>query len=248
MATENIPFEKRRVYTMFSAVFSQKPAVSAKRIIIIDAIDKCTKGKMKFRDILREIQSETGGVNYSSEKLTYDIRVLKKNGLINKTRDGEYTVTENGNSLLDMYHDMERRSCSPENRPKIGFKSEVNGRIKAAEFDFNVLGDELTRLPLFRKKFGTSKKKACLELKDDNEDFASTIDIRENGEFSIIVILYRNNQPGEKGFLSEFDQSEEWYENACAIASMVTYYIKRTARKLWKDSKVKAPKPDAYPV
>jgi len=249
MSVTGVPSENRRVYDMFSAVFSQKAEVSAIRTAIIQAINKCTRGKMKFRDILREVQSEVNDTNYTSEKLTYDLSVLKKNGLINKMEDGEYTITENGYNLLTMYQEMKNRNCAQEKMPKTGFKSEVvKGKIKAKGFDFNVIGDELVRLQLFRKKVIAGKDRVCLELRDDDADFDSAIEIRENGDFNVSVILYRSDKDGKNGFLSEFEQSDEWFETACAIAQMITYYIKRTAKRIWKDSKVKAPKPDAYPV
>ena len=246
---ENIYREKKQVYKIFSAVFSQKPNVSAKRIAILRAINKCTEGKMKFRDIFREIQSEVKDIDYNSQKLTYDLRVLRQNGLINQTWDGEYTITDNGCSLLAMCQEIARRVSEPEKRGKTGFVGEVNGRITAEEFDPNFLGEELARLPFFRKKFLASKEKFCLELKDDDDNLRSEIEIRKSGHFSVRVILYPDNQDDTKGFLDDFDQSEEWYETARGITQTVVYYIKRVVRKIWRDSEVDVPlKPDSYPI
>lgn len=249
--SQDLDSEKKQVYKVFSAVFSQKPTVSAKRIAILRTINKCTKGKMKFRDILKEIRAEMKDIDYISERLTYDLRVLRRHDLINKTWDGEYTITENGCSLLAMYQEMARRISEPRRDGKTGFVGEVNGQIKAPEarFDFNSLGEELARLPLFRKKFIASKEKCRLELKDDDDNFTSDIEIQETGHFSIRVALFRDAHHYNREFLDDFERSEEWYETARAITQTIAYYIKRTVRKLWKDSEIDMPlKPDSYPI
>jgi len=247
--SKDIPAEKEQTYKIFSAVFSQKPTVSAKRIAILRAINKCAQGKMKFRNILREIQSEMKDLDYTSEKLTYDLRVLRRHALINQSWDGEYTITGNGNSLLAMYQEMMHRISEPIRRGKTGFVGEVNGQIKAPNFDHTSLGEDLARLPLFRKKFIGSKEKFCLELRDDHDDFTSDIEIREGGYFSIRVALFRDDQDYTQDFLGDFEKSEEWYETARGITQTIVYYIKRTARKLWKDVKFDVPlKPDSYPI
>ncbi len=204
---------------------------------------------MKFRDIFREIQSEIQDIDYSSQRLTYDLRVLRQNGLINQTWDGEYTITDNGCSLLAMYQEIAHRVNEPEKRGKTGFVGEVNGRIRAEGFDPNFLGEELARLAFFRKKFLASKEKFCLELKDNDDNFRSEIEIRKSGHFSVRVILYRDNRDDAKSFLDDFDQSEEWYETARGITQTVVYYIKRVVSKIWRDSEVDVPlKPDSYPI
>lgn len=237
-----------QVYKVFSAVFSQKPNVSANRVAILESISKSAKGKMKFRDILKDIQAEMQDIDYTSERLTYDLRVLRRHDLINKTWDGEYTITENGTSILAMYREMIKRVSAPKRRGKTGFVGEVNGQIKAKDFDFNHLGEELTRLSFFRKRFIASKERFCLEWKDDDDDFTSEIEIREKGHFSIRVVLYRGDVHFNH-FLSDFDESEEWYETARSISQTIVYYIKRTVRKFWKDAEIDVPwKPDSYPI
>lgn len=241
--------EKEKAYEIFSAVFSQKPAVSAKRIAILKAINKSAEGKMKFRDIFQEVQSEMKDFDYTSQKLTYDLQVLMRNALINKTWDGEYTITENGCSLLAMYQDIAQRIAESERGGRTGFVGEVNGRIQTPRFDFNVLGEELTRLPLLRKKFIASKDKFCLELKDDSGDIKSDIELRRSGHFSIRVILYRDNEEGIEDFLGDFEHSEEWYETARGIVQAIVYFIKRSVRKLWREAEIDVPlKPDSYPI
>jgi predicted transcriptional regulator len=241
--------EKSGVYEIFSAVFSQKPTVAAKRVAILQAINKCAEGKMRFRDVFREIQSNINDTDYTSVKLTYDLRILKEYGLISQTWNGEYTITENGCTLLDMYQEMTRRISDPKRTGKTGFKGEVNGQIKVENFDQNTLGEALARIPLFRKKFKASRGKLFLELKDDDDNFVSEIEIQESGFFSVRVILFRDDQNYAKDFLSDFEKSEEWYEIARAITQTLAYYIKRTARKLWRDSKIDLPlKPDSYPI
>ena len=247
--SNNMYGEKKQVYKIFSAVFSQKPSVSKKRVAILQALSKCTEGKMKFRDIFREIQSEIEGIDYNSQKLTYDLRVLRENGLVNQTWDGEYTITDNGCSLLAMYQEIEREVSEPEKRGKTGFVGEVNGRIKAEKFDPTLLGEELARLAFFRKKFLASKEKFCLELKDNNDNFRSEIEIRKSGHFSVRVILYPDNPGDTKSFLEDFDQSEEWFETARGITQTVVYYVKRAVRKIWRNSEVDVSlKPDSYPI
>lgn len=246
--TQDIVSENKQVYKAFSAVFSQKSNVSAKRIAILKSINKCAKGKMKFRDILKDIQAEMQDIDYTSEKLTYDLRVLRRYDIINKTWDGEYTITENGAGILAMYQEMVKRISAPKRREKTGFVGEVNGRIKAKDFSFNYLGEELVRLPFFRKRFITSKERFCLEWNDDEDGFTSEIEIREKGHFSIRVVLYRDDVHFDH-FLSDFDGSEEWYETARSMTQTIAFYIKRTVRKLWKDAEINVSwKPDSYPI
>jgi predicted transcriptional regulator len=248
MSTD-ISTEKRKIHKMFSAVFSQKPAASAKRIAILRAINNCVEEKMKFRDILREVQSGMKDLDYRSQKLTYDLRVLRENMLINQTWDGEYTITDKGCSLLAMYQEIEREVDEPEKRGKLGIVGEVNGQIRASMFDLNLLREELARLALFRKKFTPSKEKFCLEIKDDDDNFRSNIEIRKSGHFNVRVVLYHDYQEERRDFLSDFDQGDEWYETAKGIAQTVVYYIKRAVKKIWPDSEIDVPlKPDSYPI
>lgn len=246
----NIRAKNIQTYKIFSAVFSQKPAVSVKRIGIMRAINKSAEGKMKFRDILKEIQSEMRNIEYNSQKLTYDLRVLRENGLISQAWDGEYTITGNGSSLLAMYQEMVHRVEGPERRGKTGFVGEVNGQIRAKGFDLNLLGEELARLTLFRKKFTLGKEKFCLEIEDGDDNFTSYIDIRKSGHFSVRVVLYRDHSQDEMpDFLSDFEKSDEWYETARGMTQTVVYYIKRAVRKIWLDSQVDVPlQPDSYPI
>lgn len=246
---KDIPTEKTKVHKIFSAVFSQKPTVSAKRIAILQAINKSAEGKMKFRDIFQEVRSNLNDIDYSSQKLTYDLHILRENGLIDQAWDGEYTITDNGSSLLEMFREIAHRIEEPEKRGKAGFIGEVNGQIRAQGFDLNLLREELARLALFRKKYTSREEKFYLEIKDDDDNFRSEIEIRKSGYFNIRVILYRDDQTTTKDFLSDFEQSDEWYESAKGIAQTVLYYIKRTVRKIWPDSEVDVPlKPDSYPI
>lgn len=247
--SNRISDKEEQVHKIFSAVFSQKPSVSKKRVAILQALSMCTEGKMKFRDIFREIQSKIGGIEYSSQNLTYDLHVLKQNGLINQTWDGEYTITENGCSLLAMYQEIERKVSEPGKRERTGFVGEVNGRIRAERFDPVILGEELVRLAFFRKKFLPSKEKFCLELKDNDDNFRSEIEIRKSGHFSVRIVLFHHNPRDANGFLDDFDKSEEWYETARGITQTVVYHIKRAVTKIWQDSEVVVPlKPDSYPI
>jgi predicted transcriptional regulator len=243
--------QKSSVLEIFAAVFSQKPAVSMKRVSILQAINKCSEGKMRFRDVFREIQSDIRDTDYTSVKLTYDLRILRKYGLISQTWNGEYTITENGCTLLDMYQEMTRRIGDPNRIGKTGFKGEVNGQI-VGSFDLNTLGEALARIALFRKKFKASRGKLFLELKDDDDNFFSEIEVQESGFFSVRVILFRDDRDqvaGVENFLSDFEKPDEWYETARAITQTIAYFVKRTVRKLWRDSKVDLPlKPDSYPV
>ncbi|KPV64487.1 MAG: hypothetical protein AOA66_0179 [Candidatus Bathyarchaeota archaeon BA2] len=241
-------YGKECAYKIFSAVFSKKPSVSTKRVAILQALSKFTEGKTKFRDILREVQSEAKDIDYSSQKLSYDLRMLRQNGLINQTWDGEYTITANGYSLLTMYREIAHRVSGPQKQGRTGFVGEVNGRIKADRFDPHLLGEELAKLALFRRKFLGTKERFCLELKDDDDNLRSEIEIRKSGHFSVKVILYPDNQNYEKGFLDDFEQGEEWYEAARGMTQAVLYYIKRVVRKHWRGSEVETPPPDSYPI
>lgn len=247
--SSDISIKSNEAYKTFSALFSQKPAVSAKRMCILQAISKSAKGKMKFREVFREIQSMMNDVYYSSQKLTYDLHVLRDSGLINQAWDGEYTITDNGASLLAMYHEIATRLEGPKKLGKTGFVGEVNGKIRASGFDLNLLGEELARFAFFRRKFVPGRDKFCLEIRDSDSDFISDVEIKKSGHFNVRVVLYRDDQSETADFLSDFEKSSEWYETAKGITQTVVYYIKRTARRVWRDSEIDVSvEPDSYPI
>lgn len=245
-----IPDEGSNTHKIFSAVFSQKPEVFAKRLALLKAITNSLEGKMKFRNIRNEIQSITGDHEYNSQKLSYDLKVMRTNKLIDKAWDGEYTITDKGTILLSVYQEIERRVDLPEKHGKTGIVGEVSGQIRkkgSGSFDAKLLGDELSRLPYFRRKFTPSKEKSCLAIKDDDDNLQSDIEVFTSGHFKVRVVLYRESS-GED-FLTDFDKSDEWYQTAKGIAQTVVYYIKRTTKKIWPGSEIEVPlEPDAYPI
>lgn len=243
-------YTEENVCKVFSAVFSQKPSVSIKRVAILEALSKSSEGKMKFRDILKEVQSMAKDVDYSSQRLSYDLRVLRQSKLVNQTWDGEYTLTPYGHSLIMMYKEIAHKVGKPLKDKRTGFVGEVSGRIvKIDKFNPQMLGEELARYALFRRKFLAAKDRYCLELNDrDDEDLISEIEIRESGHFYVKVILYPTDQTHEGDILKSFEYGEEWYETAKGIVQTVLYYIKKATRKLWPNSLVESTQADSYPI
>jgi len=242
--------EGSNAYKIFSAVFSQKPEVSAKRLALLKAITNSLDGKMKFRNIRSEIQSITGDHEYNSQKFSYDLKVMRRNKLIDKAWDGEYTITDKGAILLSMYQEIERHVDLPEKHGKAGVVGEVSGQIRtkgSGSFDAKLLADELSRLPYFGRRFTPSKEKFCLAIKDDDDDLRSDIELFTSGHFKVRVVLYRESS--DKDFLTDFDKSDEWYQMAKGITQTVVYYIKRTIKKIGPGSEIEVTlEPDAYPI
>jgi DNA-binding transcriptional ArsR family regulator len=242
-------YTEERVCNVFSAVFSQKPYVSKIRVAILKALDKSSEGKMRFRDVLKEVQSIMKDVDYSSQKLSYDLRVLRENKIVNQTWDGEYTLTPYGHYLIMMYKELVHKIGKPLKDQRIGFVGEVNGRIIIDKFDPQILGEELARYAIFRRKFLATKDRYCLELNDhDDEALISEIEIFEGGYFHIKVILYPADQNLQEDIIKSFEYGEEWYETAKGIVQTILYYIKKTARKLWTTAQIESMPPDSYPI
>lgn len=244
--------EKERVHEMFAAVFSHKPDVSRKRLAILKAINKSAIQRMKFKEILTNVQSlEENSSAYSSQRLTYDLQVLRENALVNRTSEGEYVVTDFGSYLLDVYKGFEYRFSEIHTHHRPSFVGGANGSITAESFDYEKLGLELLKLPFFGRKSIFEKDKLCLEWMDDNEDFKSEIEIRHDGSFSVELIVCVNLSEIRGSFVDdlESDETEKWYKIARGLVRTIVFYIERTAHQLWKDSKVVVPlEADSYPL
>lgn len=233
------------VFRVLSAVFSQKINVAIKRIAILKVLNKHEEDGMKFRDILKDVRSEVGDIDYNSQKLTYDLRVLRKNGLVAQTWEGNYTITRYGHYLLLIYNEI-ANIFDEQREGKMGFMGEAKGQIKVDGFDPALLAEELTRLPIFRKKILASKRGLSIELND--ETLKSDIEIQKSGHFSIKVLLYPSGFVDPEDFMTEFEVSEEWFEISKSITQTIFYYIKRAAKKLWPNSQLEVTVLDAYPI
>lgn len=234
---------------IFAAVFSKKPGVSTKRLAILRSINKCSSGKMKFREILKEVQSLEDFQDLISQKLAYDLRILKRNKLIDKTPNGEYTITTYGYYLLDVYDGIAHRLDETLAKEKPDIAGEASGLIVVDAFDHKRLADELSLLPFFRKRLSFKGNKVSLEWKDNSDDFKSEIEISPDGSFAVRVLLYKDSSEAKVELMEGAGNDDEWCEMARGIVQAIVYYIKKCTHKIWKDSKIVIPlKPDAYPL
>jgi len=232
---------------IFAAVFSQKSSVCQNRLMILKSIAKKETGEMKFAELLRSVQSS--GRYYNSQRLTYDLQVLKQNALIEQTADGNYTITKFGNYVLDVYRRIERELNENETREKPGFVGGVTGTINADNFDHRLLGEELCKLPFFKRTPNVEENKIRLELKDMDEDFESEIEISSDGSFAAQVIIYEYVPDVQESFIEDLEKTAKWHKMAEGFAHVIYYYINRSVKKLWKNAKVKiALGPDSYPI
>jgi len=243
---------EERIHKMLSVVFSHKPDVSRKRLAILKAIDKSSRGKMKFQEILDNVRSmEENGTDYSSQKLTYDLQVLRESVLISRNSEGDYMVTSFGSFLLQVSASFESEFSEIHADKKPSFVGGASGTIMAANFDYEKLGHELTKLPFFGRKFTFEKDKFCLKWADDDDNFKSEIEICRDGSFSVEVLMGVNLPDIKGSFVDDLegDETKKWYRTARGLVQTIVYYIERTARKQWHDSKVLVPlEADSYPL
>ena len=96
--------ERNRAISILSSVFSQNQKVASIRLAILRFINTANNGRMRFTEILRSVQSTTDEF-YNSQRLAYDLRVLRTNSLVDQTATGDYTITTYGYYVLDVYGD-----------------------------------------------------------------------------------------------------------------------------------------------
>lgn len=242
---------KGRVHEMFAAIFSHKPDVSKKRLAILKAIDKSTVKRMKFKKILDNVQSLVeSSSDYSSQRLTYDLQVLRENSLINRTSEGEYVVTDYGSYLLEVYKGFKYKFSEIDTHQKPSFVGVASGSITAENFDFEKLGLELLKLPFFGRKSIFERDKLCLEWVDDDDDLRSEIQICRDGSFSVEVVLCVTLSEVRGSFVDDLESNEakHWFKVARGLVQTITFYIERTAHQQWKDCRVVVPlEADSYP-
>ena len=254
MHSENEPHispevNKVQVRAMFAAVFSQKAEVSAKRLAILRAINRSSEGKMRFKEILSEVQSMEDCEDYSSQKLTYDLGVLRQSLLLDQTTEGYYLITESGYYLLDVYEGIEYKLGETRTREKPGFVGIASGTITADNFDCSKLGLELSKLPFFKKAPCFEKNTFRLRWADNDDDFKSEIEINHDGSFAVQVIIYRDSAGVKGEFMEDLEKNEKWYEIARGLVLAIVYYIDRTASKIWRNLELSVPlPPDSYPL
>lgn len=241
--------KKIDAFDIFAAVFSQKRAVSDIRLLILKTIYKSKEGTLKFSDILKAVQSYKDR-NYSSQRLTYDLNVLKENALVDQTSDGSYSITDYGCYILDVYDKMRRELEDIGTNDKPGFVGGANGFIVTRNFDYRILGQELWELPFFRKVPSREQNKINLEWNDSDDNFESDIEISSDGSFTVHVVIYVNALPSIKGaFKEDLEKTAKWHNMAKGMVQAILYYIERTARRLWNDCRVDIIfGPDSYPI
>ncbi|HML01846.1 MAG TPA: hypothetical protein VK487_00565 [Candidatus Bathyarchaeia archaeon] len=246
---------RTQAWDIFAAVFSQKPNVCKNRLGILKLISRSDIGEMKFADLLRNIQSLQGmqplqgNPDYNSQRLTYDLQVLKENSLIDQTSEGTYSITKYGNYVLDVYKRIEHDLSENETKEKPGFVGGVTGTIIAEEFNHQLLADELCKLHIFKRAPSIEGKKIRLEFKDEDDDFESEIELSHDGGFTAQVIIYQVITGVEESFMEDLAKTAKWHEMAEGFAHLILYYIDRTARRLWKTAEVKVILgPDSYPL
>jgi len=233
---------------MFAAVFSQKSNVSTIRLATLRLLSASETGEMKFGELLRNIQSSRERT-YSSQKLTYDLQVLKESGLVDQTSQGSYSVTKYGSYILDLYTGIERELSGNAMREKPGFVGVVTGTIIASEFDHQLFGEELCKIPVFKRTLSVEENKIRLEYKDEDKDFDSEVEISDDGSFASQVIIYEDIPNIEESFMEDLAKTAKTHRMAEAFAHVMLYYIERTARRLWRTAEVRvALGPDSYPL
>jgi predicted transcriptional regulator len=246
---------KTQAWDIFAAVFSQKPNVCKNRLGILKLISRSDIGEMKFTELLRNVQSLQGmqslqgNPDYNSQRLTYDLQVLKENSLIDQTSEGTYSLTKYGNYILDVYKRIEHELSENETKEKPGFVGGVTGTIIAEEFNHQLLADELCKLSMLKRAPNIEEKKIRIEFKDEDDDFESEIEISSDGGFAAQVIIYEVITGVEESFMEDLAKTAKWHEMAEGFAHVMLYYIDRTARRLWKTAEVKVVLgPDSYPL
>ncbi|MEM3697609.1 MAG: hypothetical protein QXQ94_08955 [Candidatus Bathyarchaeia archaeon] len=238
-----------RASDIFSAVFSQKPAVCQNRLAILKSLSKSSVGETRFAELLRDVQSSRRLMDYNSQRLTYDLQVLKDNALIDQTAEGNYIITKYGSYVLDVFSRIEKELSENKIREKPGFVGGVTGVINADGFDHELLANELCRLPFFKKTPSVEENKIELEFKDDNENFESDIEISKDGDFAAQVTIYESILDIENSFMEDLVKTTKWHKMAQAFAYIVLYYIERVTRRIWKNAEVRvALGPDSYPL
>jgi len=215
----------------------------------LKAINESSAGEMKFAEILRSVQSSRKMMYYNSQRLTYDVQVLKENALIDQTSEGNYTVTKYGSYVLDVYKRIEHELGENEIKERPGFVGGVTGTVLVTSFSHNLLADELCKLPFLKKTPSVEESKTRLEFRDFDENFGSEIEIGDDGSFAAQVMIYENIPNIEGSFMEDLAKTAKWHKMAQGFANVILYYIERTAKKLWKDAEVKvALGPDSYPL
>jgi len=240
---------KTQASDIFAAVFSQKPNVCKNRIAILQSISRSDTGEMKFAELLRNVQSSRRAMDYNSQRLTYDIQILKESALIDQTSEGNYSVTKYGNYVLDVYTRIEHELSDNKTREKPGFVGGVTGAIIAKEFNHQLFGEELCKLPIFKRTPSVEENKIRLEYKDEDKDFESEIEIGDDGSFAAQVTIYEDIPNIEESFMEDLAKTTKWHKMAEGFAHVMLYYIERIARRLWKTAEVRvALGPDSYPL
>jgi hypothetical protein len=240
--------ENTRAPEIFAAVFSKKKAVSLKRLALLRSIHKCSSGKLGFRDILKEIQRICEG-DYSSQQLAYDLRVLRKSKLIDQVEGGEYTITNYGYYLLEVYDNIAYKLGEAKEQGKPAIAGQAIGIIKTKNFDKNKLGEELSKLPVFRKKLSFESNKYYLEWKDNSDDFRSEVEISSDGTFAIRVWFFIIPMKGKAGFIEGISGKDEFYDMGRGVMFTIAYYISRVTNNLWNSAKFTfLQRPDVYPI
>jgi hypothetical protein len=237
-------FEAIRI---LSAVFSQNQKVAAIRLSILKFINFSNKGRSTFTEILRNIQSTTDKF-YNSQRLSYDLRVLKKHSLVDQTASGNYTITAYGYYILDVYRKIAGGMADTHSKEKPGFVGGASGFISAENFDLQRFGEALSQLQFFKRIPSDDETKMYIAWRDD-DDFSSEVEINRDGRFTVQVILYVDLPKVQGAFKEDLESTSKWHEFARSLAQAIIYYIQKTASKLWAKAEVITTLgPDSYPI
>jgi len=248
--TDNVSDDSRiRACKIFAAIFSQKPSVALKRLIILDSLNKTVNGRLKFKDILVEVKSISNDEDYNSQRLTYDLRVLKESNLVESSESGDYIITDYGRLLLDVFNEIKSKISDASIFKGPCVVGVTSGSIETDDFDHKLLVQELDRLPCFKRKISLEKDKSCL-VWQSQEYFKSEIEIASDGSFVVhVAIDIDDHEITEETFWENGEKNEKIYEIARGIVLTTVFFIEKTARKLWRKSRIIVPiKPDSYPV
>ena len=246
MAARDLGDRSAAIHIM-SAVFSQNQKVATIRLAILRFVNSSDKGRLSFTEILKNVQSTTDEF-YNSQRLAYDLRVLKENLLIDQTASGEYTITAYGYFVLDVYGKVagELHSAQTEERP--GFVGVASGFISKEGFDISKVEEALSQLHFFKKIPSYDGARICVAWKDD-DNLASEIEIMRDGRFTVQIILFVDLPKTQGAFKEDLENTSKWHENAKSLAQTILYYLQKTVSKLWDDAEiVVVVGPDSYPI
>jgi hypothetical protein len=235
---------------ILSAVFSKNRKVAANRIAILRFVNSSEKGRLAFTDILKNVQSTTDEF-YNSQRLAYDLRILKENLLVDQMASADYTITSYGYFVLDVFGKIAAELHSPQTEERPGFVGRASGFISKDHFDQSDLArfeEALSQLHFFKRIPSYDEARVCVAWRDD-ANLTSEIEIMSDGRFTIEIILFVNLPKPQGAFREDLENTSIWHENAKGLVQTILYYLQKTVSKLWENAQVVVTiGPDSYPI